>query len=611
MPFLMFRRLRRATPSWGGLVLALGCASAPAWAGPVDDLKSGLNLYVNSVTINFDGEVYGSGGYVVPKLANNLDLTLTGTALGLGFPEAIHGTASVSGSVVTWTINDHYNPPITLDGNDVQRIHGQMKLRVEALPGAYGPHCSHQPCSRNVSLSPVPGGTHIWIEGESSLGIDFQKEVTLQTLGALGGVAQPGLKDFYVDNYSLLCSSETKDTEVPLMATLTSVTPFNGAKVDLKSSWPPGVQVPPVLTAKQGQTVLSTNIIIKKGFSGLVMLTASASGAMRQELLAVEKASACESAGNGKKPHDVVIMVPNLDDECIRCGTFISINNAKEWVIRREGQELLVINGERVLDLASQLGAQQVLTTGLTDSGFLTGRMTPVGGTATAFRALFRHGEFAPEPLGNFTPTAITERGLVAGYETVSTGFRAVYHDGTSLKAVPLSASSSKTTGAADNGHLIGTFTDAAGLEQGFHFVKGAIHPLTGPGGTPALPVAVNARGQVAANWTDSAGKLRGVLFGEEGAAQQLETPAGFTNLKLTALNALGWVTATASQGQTTHGFLYTPQEGWVDLDQLAGQGTTLQVLEALAVTDTGHVAVRARVNGSEALYLMTPRTNR
>ncbi|RYZ43761.1 MAG: hypothetical protein EOO71_02045 [Myxococcaceae bacterium] len=589
-------------------VLASLCLSPTAWASPADDFYRGQDFFLNAATVRVDGREYSTAGFRVIKSANTLDITLTGTDLGLPYTGTLQLTGVRSENIIHWSFDKVFSPPISLDGtNDIHRMTGEIRATASLLSGKQIPRCNHQVCPRNVVLNQLPG-SEIIVQGQDALGTGFSRQFSVPFLRALGGVGQPGLSGFLLSGSAPLCSAPF-ETQVPLSAFLTGSAPTGGTKIDFKSTNPRGVKVPPNVIIPAGQSYASFKARVAAGFTGQVSVSAASSGTVVSRLLTIASAGTCGGdGGNRTAPFDVRALVPELLLGCVNCSEFIDVGFRDTGLVKVLRVDSY-FNGTQLRPLSSVFDAASVTAVDMTDTGLVTGMIVPqTGNTPVAYKASLEGGPVTPVLLGDFTPTRIAPSGTVFGHRTSRTGNIAVYHDGRALTDLPIpSASASWITAVSEAGHVAGNYV-RSGDVKAFVFTDGTLRTLPQLSRiTTTVPVAINIRGQVVANSVDATGDvLATALIDTDDTVHVLSIPAGFDRLRATSINARGWVTATATSLTGSTGFLYTQPDGWVDLNQRLSPSAGVVVTEALRITDADQVVVNATAHGNRALYLLS-----
>ncbi|WP_194717528.1 hypothetical protein [Comamonas sp. JC664] len=559
--------------------------------------------------MRMDGEVYSIAGFRLPKAVDSLNITLNGSDLGMGFNQPIHLSGSRNGNIIRWTVNKTFNPPIDLDGtNEVRRISGTLVTNASLVPGILNPQCGFKPCARNVILSSAPG-TQLRVEGEGAFGIDWSRDVTLLQLRAMGGLAQPGLHSFHAGGNAPLCSG-TEDKEVPMGVSLTGFAPSGGTRVDIESALPSGVSVPPNVLVPSGRTYASFNARVKANFTGSVNVHASSKGTFFNHMVQVLNAEECKPPSRNN-PFDIRESVPDILAGCLTCGLeFIDFGIRERVLLRVRGLDMY-FDGLQSVTLAQAFDVLSVNAVDMTNAGLIVGTLVPKAGEAPqAFLVSMAGGPAEPTLLGEFTPTAVTARGLVVGHQLIGGVRTAVYHDGKDVYSLPLPpATASMATAVSELGHIAGTYVQDAITRAFLMQPDASLRTLPRISSTTAtVPVAVNNEGQVVAHSVNALGNVvASALIDTDDTVHVLTPPPGYTQVRATSINSRGWVTATASNATTTRGFLYTQRDGWVDLTQHVDPGASVVVTEALRITDANQAMVRGHAtSGASTFYVVT-----
>ena len=589
--------------------LAVLCLSPDARADAADDFIKGKDLFLNSVTVRMDGELYSIAGFRIPKAVDSLNITLTGADLGMSFNQPIHLNGSRNGNLIHWTVNKTFNPPIAVDGtNEVRRISGTLVTKAALIPGILNPQCGFKPCARNVILSPE-AGTHLRVEGEGAFGIDWSRDVTLLQLRAMGGLAQPGLQSFHALGSAPICSG-AQDKEVPMVVALTGYAPTGGTRVDLESAFPSGVSVPPNVRISSGKSFVGFNARVKANFMGTVNVHAVSQGTFFNNMVQVLTAEDCNPPSRNN-PFDIRESVPDILAGCITCGLEFIDFGIRERVLLRVRDLDTYFDGLQTVTLAEAFNVTSVNAVDMTNAGLIVGTLVRKAGDAPqAFLVNMAGGPVEPTMLGAFTPTAVAARGLVVGHQLIGGVRTAVYHDGKDVYALPLPpATTSMATAVSELGHIVGTYVQDAVNRAFLLRPDASLRTLPWISSTTAtVPVAVNNEGQVIAHSVNALGNVVATaLIDTDDTVHVLTPPPGYTQVRATSINSRGWVTATASNATTTRGFIYTQRDGWLDLTEHVDPTASVVVTEALRVTDANQVLVRGLAGtGASSFYVVT-----
>ncbi|MCY1045642.1 hypothetical protein OV208_30280 [Corallococcus sp. bb12-1] len=591
-----------------GVLASLGLVPASARAAAAEDFIRAQDVFINSASVLVAGKEYTTTGFRIPKVANSLDITITGADVGLPFSQSIELHGVRSGNLLSWTFDKTFNPPLELGGTqEVHRASGTLFFTANLLAGRQSPRCNDLACPRNVLLSQTPN-SWIRVEGEGALGVGFSHLITVPRFRALGGLGQPGLAQLSIPDTAPICSGPV-DTFFPMSAFLTGWAPAGGTKVDFTSTHPQYLKVPPNVFVKAGQSFASVKARVKAGFTGQVGVSASSAGVVVSRQVRISPQADCASGGRVRTvPLNVKAYVPDLLLGCINCTELIDIGMRDTGLVRVSRVDSY-FNGSQLRPLASVFDVASVNAIDMTDSGLVTGTLVPQTGSApVAFKASLEGGPSAPVLLGAFTPTRIASNGVVFGHRSTRTGNIAVYHDGNSLKDLPIpGASASQVTAVSDAGHVAGTY-ERSGDVRAFLFTDGTLRTLPQLARTTTtVPVAVNIRGQVVAHSVDATGDvLATALIDSDDTIHVLAVPSGFDRLHATSINARGWVVATATSSTGSSGFLYTPEDGLVDLNRIIQPAAGVVVTDAVSITEADRVLVNATAHGNRSLYLLT-----
>jgi probable HAF family extracellular repeat protein len=577
-------------------LFALTCARS-AHADPVDDFSNGSLLMLDSGAVTLDGNHYSTGGLTLPKPAFTLNLGLAASAFGLNLPITIQLTGvKVTGNVVSFGINQTFSPGVALGGATLTSLQGSILIQVSKIPGLR----AGQP--GNVYLSPL-GINVLFAQGDFGT-----KQIWLDQLRAVGGVPQPSMASLINPAPNEPVCSDTTPTSVPLSVWIASPAPTGGAKVDLASAAPAGVHVPFEVTIPAGIDNVTFTATIAPSYVGKVELSAAANGFISTTFLDVQPTSACTTPPS--KPRYLLEVPPWLLD--CGCTTFTTVNEPGEQLITVSRQSTLISNGvaTNLLTAFSGSHATAVTATALNNLGQIAGRMT-VHEISQGFRASMDHGVSRPTLLGNIVPTAMSSFGTIVGYRPTSTGSTvAIYVIGSTVTDLPLTSSlgvsASRATGVNDDGSVIGTYADNAGLTHGFVWRNGTTTTIPVLGSTPATPVALNANHQIAVTSTAGDLPVAGIFSTVTGAISRLGVPSGYSYFRIKSLNRWGWAAgvATTSDG-VNRGFAWAPGRGFIPLTNYV-RGLT--ALDAMQITDANEVVIQGTTTSDATInpYLVT-----
>lgn len=219
------------------------------------------------------------------------------------------------------------------------------------------------------------------------------------------------------------------------------------------------------------------------------------------------------------------------------------------------------------------------------------------------------------------TAVGINNNGQIVGTATRSDGITHAFlvsgGKTTDLGTLP-GGTFSAAAGINDAGEIIGTADNAAGTTVPFLFCNGVMHDLSGPGGLPGLPTAINNSGQIAGN------RITDIPSGVVGLPDDMiingflwtpATPNGLTGTAqdlgeavfTTALNASGVVVGTAGSAiSTSHAFVL--RDGMnLDLNGLIPGNSGVILDQAVGINGVGQIIVNGRIGFEFHAFLLTP----
>ncbi|HET9079917.1 MAG TPA: hypothetical protein VFO01_05315 [Trebonia sp.] len=188
--------------------------------------------------------------------------------------------------------------------------------------------------------------------------------------------------------------------------------------------------------------------------------------------------------------------------------------------------------------------------------------------------------------------TGLNDHGVTVGFwsgmnnanqANDNTGF---YDIGGSFHSVSFPAGSNSTPpvdqllGVNNRNVAVGFYNDASGKSHGYTYsiFDGRFRTVTIPGSTSVTAAAINDPGDVAGFFTSAAGTTDGFLRTNEGHVYTLAYPGASMTQALgvnESREVVGVYTAGSGSNAATHGFTWTPKQGFRMVDDPQGAGTT------------------------------------
>lgn len=213
-------------------------------------------------------------------------------------------------------------------------------------------------------------------------------------------------------------------------------------------------------------------------------------------------------------------------------------------------------------------GSIQTQVTGLNDMGKTVGFYVDKAGDNFGFWS--KNGQYAsfsaPGAAGKTKTTqllGVNNEGMAVGFYNDAAGNSHAFTyntktDAFSALSVP-GAVSAMATGINDNGDVVGTFTNAKKVTDGFLVVGGVLQALAVPGASATDAFGVNDLDEVVGQYT--LGKATHGFVEENGKYTLVDDPSGIGTTTVNGINNLGDIVGfyTDSHGNTD-GFVAQPQ---------------------------------------------------
>lgn len=580
----------------GGAALAL-LLSSPVRADAIDDIQRGTDLYLQSATVRQDTP-YSAQDYVLPKVPGTLNMTLSARAFGVDSDAVLHLYGTRVGDTIEWRFNETLPTPFDLGWwHYIDRVEGYIVARATQLDPAAQARCSGAPCAHNVRLDDVPGG-YFRVYGRQPFG-SILETIYIDNFVAFAGLPRPKLADFSVRAPIQLLCVGTAPRYLTGEVRVDSIAPSGGTWVSITTSAPHavmagGVRVP------EGQQRARFRFSVASGFSGGVVMTASAGGTSSSQVLTLKKEFDCQAFYNVARLRDLFIQPWRLSTR--------GLNNASQVLATVDGEGYLLRPEKEPVLLAKQLGAYQVTPVAINEHGEYVGQLS-YGGEPLGFLARADSGD-KPLLLKDFIPAGLNDRGQVVGTRKGYNGQVATLFNGEKQVDLPLKNAWTSTAVSINNaGQVAGTLDEGKG-PRAYRFFEGDLRYVADLGGGSSEARGMNEQGHVVGRALTASGQWMGfVSLPEQQKVVTLKPLYGLPNSQANAINEAGWVVGSSydTKSGKSYGFIYTPSKGVVDLNTWVDPGAKLEVLEGLSLNDEGHVLVRARRDGIEGHYLLAP----
>jgi probable HAF family extracellular repeat protein len=254
-----------------------------------------------------------------------------------------------------------------------------------------------------------------------------------------------------------------------------------------------------------------------------------------------------------------------------------------------------------MLDLGT-LGGLTSAGDGINSSGQVTGGADPGTGASHVFLDKGTMTDLLPGGFGNSNGFSINDSGWITGLMDIENdGAHAFLYDPDTHLMTDLTPGVDIGVGNGINasGWVTGYYGSVA-TAHAFLYRNGTLLDLnTLSGGTYSIGHGINSSGQIT-GWGDTNGKEHAFLY-SNGTMTDID-PSGSDSQGL-AINACGQITGARGG----HAFLYSREQGLVNLNDLLPSGSGWDLVSALSINDHGQVTGYGYHNGAEHAFLLTP----
>ena len=131
--------------------------------------------------------------------------------------------------------------------------------------------------------------------------------------------------------------------------------------------------------------------------------------------------------------------------------------------------------------------------------------------------------------------------------------------------------------GVNDRNIAVGFYTDGEGNNHGYTYNirRHRFHEVTVSGATSVTAAGINNRGDIAGFDTDAQGNVQSFLLGRWGLETTLAYPGATSTQALGVNDSDEVVGVYTNADMSMHGFTWTPEHGFVTVDDPNGVGTT------------------------------------
>jgi probable HAF family extracellular repeat protein len=200
----------------------------------------------------------------------------------------------------------------------------------------------------------------------------------------------------------------------------------------------------------------------------------------------------------------------------------------------------------------------------------------------------------------------INNSGRITGRVENGAGFHAFIFDGTLHDLGALGFAESVGIGLSETGYVTGSFGTLRLSASRPFLYDGTMHDLGSLGGSKGYGSDVNEYGEVAGSSAPvGAEPFHAFLY--DGVMHDLGTLGGSSSEGFGINSSSIVVGASLLSNGESHGFVYSRDEGMIDLNLMIDNTSGWVLTDARAINDRGQVVGRGLIGGETHAYLLTP----
>ena len=587
------------------IVLTLGLilvTTGTLYAGPVEDLQRGTDVRLQLA-------FFLNGGFYVRDLtlskpARMLDASFNARAIGMPSDLIIPLVGGHAGNTITWNFDLSRRPAVSIrDRVTLARIRGALVMRASLLPPDSDPLCTSASCPYNVQLDSA-SGTWATI---TIISAGISRDIAIEAIHAraYGGLPRPRLFGFWLNappRPDVAYCSRHEPTYITGSVGTVAPVPVGGAWVAVTSSDDVHAAVLGAFIP-EGSQFVPIAVRIAPEWSGSVTLTATAGGVVTSVPLHVGPPDSCA------RPWTWLLSTVY---SCLECLNVRWINTPGDVIGDLAGKLIFVSRDAKTrgpLTSLYGLGDTSLYDTRLNNRGQLWGTFDRQGRSAAVIANPPWEGKATgPLVLDGVRLAAVNDMGIAAGTRTQDKQSKAVIINGGYVLDLPLKADWSRAVALNTRGQFVGVMSNA-GRTSSFVYTNGGVEDIGNLGEGPSTATAISEGGDIT-GFAPFKQQMHAFLArrGSSGkwAMKDLGLLPGFDSMRPTAINAAGIVVGVASGKSGTTAFLYSPQIGLVDMNQLIVKAG-MQLSEAVMINDANQILANGTMNGRKRSFVIEP----
>lgn len=582
--------MRFSTKLWTGsslLVAAFG--AAPAHATLADDVRSGSSIYFREGNITVEGSGYHANDYTLSKGVGTLDVTIDARSIGIDYDLLIDLHGSAVGDTIVWDFDEPLPAGYEVaTWTHVTRISGRLVGRLERVADDSDPTCLIGSCPYNVRLRGDGAASYVDFSGTGPFWSTWSRHVSDLDFQLLAGKPRPILASFDVSAPISLCRSYSPRSYSARVGIMTPAV-SDGASILVRST-DSSVFPQQRITIPSGRRTTTFSLTIPSGYAGDLVFTASAGGAMDDQLVSVRDCFMLPK----------FTIEPLLDPDLFPCHACIDAArmSASGGISAHYDGSWYGVDEKNNYVKADELVGAPVVDLIPGHYRELWGFQKPQA-DLVAFHVSPDDGKVITFP--GFELTGPNPRGVALGSSTKGASYLG------EKGIVELQLGAGSTIVAADSNYVMaGNYPSQSG-PRGFVF-DGKLVKDIGTLGTDTWVAGVNEAGDVVGSSLDGNKKSRGFVWRLGKQLEPIGQLSGFSESRAIGIDDNGVVLAHALvKGAVAAIYLWSPEWGAVELKQQLEKNTAFVPTEALAISGGGDVLVRGLLDGEATIVRLVP----
>jgi hypothetical protein len=348
------------------------------------------------------------------------------------------------------------------------------------------------------------------------------------------------------------------------------------------------------------------SIRIAAEWSGSVTLTAAAGGVVQRVNLDIRPPGTC------RRPVEWLLDTIYSCPDCLNARW---LNTPGDFLAEQRGQFIFVSRDSKIRAPVSQLyelGNASISEVRLNNQGQLWGRLDGLGKSSAFIGPPPWIGNpMRPLVLEGVELVAVNDMGIAAATREQNKRSQAVIVNSGYVMALPLKADWSRAVGLNNRGEFVGVMSNGDRISS-FVYTEKGVQEIEDLGEGGAIATAISESGDIT-GFAPFKQQLHAFLAQQSSGkwiTKDLGVLSGFDSMRPTAVNTAGIVVGVASTKNSSSPFIYSPDIGLVDLNQLMAK-TGVQFNEVVLINDANQILASGVMKGQKRNFVLEPKVQK